>query len=393
MLRTFIALISRILQSSLSGNRGLIAVTALLLVIILSGTSCGSSERASSQSNSQEEEAEQQETPVEEAEEKAGIEEVVEAEPQETPIEEAEEKAGLEEISPSPDEEVNEAGRSGVVATVTRVIDGDTVEISPAIDGIEDVRFIGVDTPELNDPACGEHPYGIEASEFTRAQLGGQEVELEFDVEKTDRYGRLLAYVYHGEMFNETLLEEGYAQVATYPPNVKYVDRFEEAQAEARAANLGMWGLPADELGACPPQEPVPSQPKQKTPSAASDLDCSDFATREEAQAVLGADPSDPNGLDGNDNDGKACESLPSGASQQPKSTPNKAPQQPPPSQKSSPEPPQQASPEPSQQPPPSQKPPPSQESGADCSTGVKDVPVPPGSKGDRDKDGIACES
>jgi micrococcal nuclease len=388
LLKSTIALISRILQSKLARNWDLIAVTALLLVIVFSGTSCGSSERASSQSKSQEVEAEeaglevQPETPAEEAEE-AGLE----VQP-ETPAEEAEEEASLEEVGPALDEEGSDSGRFNAVATVTRVIDGDTVEISPAINGIEDVRFIGVDTPELNDPNCGEHPYGIEASEFTRAQLGGEEVELEFDVEKTDRYGRLLAYVYHGEMFNEVLLEQGYAQVATFPPNVKYVDRFEEAQAEAQAANLGMWALPADELGACPDQGPVQSQPAQKTPSAAGDLNCSDFATQEEALAVLRQDPSDPSNLD-NDSDGIPCETLPSSAGQQPKSTPKKAPQQssPEPSQQPSPEPPKQSSPEPSQQPSPSQQ------SGADCSAGEKDVPVPPGSKGDRDKDGIACES
>jgi micrococcal nuclease len=75
-------------------------------------------------------------------------------------------------------------------------------------------------------------------------------VSLELDVERVEPYGRLLAYVYlpNGEMFNETLLEEGYAQVATFPPNVKYVDSFLEAQREAREANRGLWGLSAGEL-------------------------------------------------------------------------------------------------------------------------------------------------
>jgi micrococcal nuclease len=100
------------------------------------------------------------------------------------------------------------------------VVDGDIVEITPAVDGIEEVRFKGVDTPESKDPNCGVQPCGSHASAFTTSELQSQEVELEFDEEKTDRYGRLLAYVYEdGEMFNEKLLEEGYAQVYTIPPN------------------------------------------------------------------------------------------------------------------------------------------------------------------------------
>ena len=73
---------------------------------------------------------------------------------------------------------------------------------------------------------------------------------MELDVQKVDPYGRLLAYIYlpDGQMFNETLVEEGYAQVATFPPNVRYVDRFPKAQREARAANRGLWGLSEEEL-------------------------------------------------------------------------------------------------------------------------------------------------
>jgi endonuclease YncB( thermonuclease family) len=125
----------------------------------------------------------------------------------------------------------NVAGQSDhdATATVTRVVDGDTVEISPPVEGLSTVRLIGVDTPETHG---GTQPYGPEASDFTREYLQGAEVALELDVEKIDPYGRLLAYVYlpDGQMFNETLVEEGYAQVATFPPNVKYVDRFLEAQ-------------------------------------------------------------------------------------------------------------------------------------------------------------------
>ena len=67
-------------------------------------------------------------------------------------------------------------------------------------------------------------------------------------------------------MFNETLLEEGYAQVATFLPNVKYVDRFEDAQAEAQAANRGMWALPAEELAGAPIESRYNRSPPRKLP-------------------------------------------------------------------------------------------------------------------------------
>ena len=243
------------------------------------------------------------------------------------------ESSGSDEEAAQEEEAANQDEYDATVR-VTRVIDGDTVEISPTIDGIEDVRFIGVDTPETKDPDCGVQPYGTEASAFTTSQLQGQEVQLEFDVEKTDRYDRLLAYVYpsDGTMFNETLLEEGYAQVATFPPNVRYVDRFLAAQEEARTAGNGIWGLSSEELAAqtyrsngiggsgCL-QEIIQSQdteedgeddakssPTPSVPSFCGDLDCSDFASQAEAQEALNDDPSDPNRLDA-DSDGEACES------------------------------------------------------------------------------------
>ncbi len=133
--------------------------------------------------------------------------------------------------------------------TVVRVTDGDTVRISPEVEGESKVRLIGVDTPETGADR-GPEPYGEEARDFTRRSLEGQDVTLEFDVERKDDYGRLLAYAYltDGTMFNETLLREGYAQVATFPPNTRYMNRFEEAQEEAREARRGIWGLPEGQL-------------------------------------------------------------------------------------------------------------------------------------------------
>jgi micrococcal nuclease len=130
-------------------------------------------------------------------------------------------------------------------ATVTRVVDGDTIDISPSVEGRSRVRLIGMDTPEVS---FGTQPYGREASDYAKRELEGDEVGLELDVQKIDPYGRFLAYVYlpDGQMFNETLLEEGHAQVATFPPNVKYVERFLEAQREARGRVAGCGGSPPD---------------------------------------------------------------------------------------------------------------------------------------------------
>lgn len=155
---------------------------------------------------------------------------------------------------------------------VARVIDGDTIELA----GGELVRYIGVDAPEtrrrigarwIEDP----EPFGREATEANRRWVEGRRVRLEYDVERRDRYGRLLAYVYvdgemvpppgasaksgssrvrdvafgeapGGGMVNAKLLEEGYAQLLTIPPNVKHADRFRQAQAAAREGRRGLWG-------------------------------------------------------------------------------------------------------------------------------------------------------
>ena|SRR5215208_3161847 len=205
---------------------------------------------------------------------------------------------------------------------VTRVVDGDTMDISPSVEGRSTVRLIGMDTPEVH---FGTQPYGPEASTFAKRQLEGEEVSLELDVKKIDPYGRLLAYVYlpNGQIFNEVLVEERYAQVATFPPNVKYQERFLKAQREAREANRGLWGLSSRELcqqtdrdngigGGCSGSEPEsPAASQSATPGSGADtnLDCASFETHEEAQRVFEQDLSDPHYLDG-DGDGVACEEL-----------------------------------------------------------------------------------
>lgn len=113
------------------------------------------------------------------------------------------------------------------VYDVVRVIDGDTIVVN--YNGNEEkVRMIGVDTPESVHPDSSKNTEaGVSASEYTKKHLEGKQVELEFDVQQRDQYGRLLAYVWvDGKMYNKTLLEDGIANLATYPPNVKYVDEF-----------------------------------------------------------------------------------------------------------------------------------------------------------------------
>ncbi|MCR8633602.1 thermonuclease family protein [Paenibacillus radicis (ex Xue et al. 2023)] len=131
------------------------------------------------------------------------------------------------------------SGRESV--KIDRVVDGDTFEIK--LNGKkEKVRLIGVDTPETKKPNTPVMFYGKEASDFTKKRLENKTVELEWDVERKDKYDRLLAYVWvEDELFNRTLVKEGYARIATFPPNVKYVDLFKKDQEEARNKQKGLW--------------------------------------------------------------------------------------------------------------------------------------------------------
>ena len=124
-------------------------------------------------------------------------------------------------------------------AVVQRVVDGDTVVLI----GGERVRYIGVDTPELHHPRKPVEWYAREAAEFNRRLVDGKRVRLELDVQKRDRYQRLLAYVHleDGTFVNAELLRQGYAQLLTIPPNVKHVDLFVQMQKEAREAGRGLW--------------------------------------------------------------------------------------------------------------------------------------------------------
>lgn len=124
------------------------------------------------------------------------------------------------------------------------------------IDGIEHrVRYIGINTPETVAPGRPVECFGREASDRNRELVEGQTVGLEKDVSETDDFGRLLRYVWLGDrMVNSILVEEGYANASTYPPDVKYAETFVALQAQAREAGRGLWGdvctTPAPSLAA-----------------------------------------------------------------------------------------------------------------------------------------------
>lgn len=115
---------------------------------------------------------------------------------------------------------------------VAKVIDGDTIELTSG----EKLRYIGIDTPEKAEP------FYQEAKNFNRKLVEGKKIRIEFDVQKRDKYGRLLGYVYVDDIFvNAELLKAGLAVLYTYPPNVKYVDYFTQLQKEARQLKSGIW--------------------------------------------------------------------------------------------------------------------------------------------------------
>ena len=126
-------------------------------------------------------------------------------------------------------------------AVVSRVIDGDTVELANG----ERVRLIGIDTPER------DRPYFQEAKEKLTELIEGKEVVLEKDISEQDRYGRLLRYVWLGSvLINLEMVKQGYANSYTYPPDVKYQEEILQAEREARQKGIGLWSptsLPTEE--------------------------------------------------------------------------------------------------------------------------------------------------
>lgn len=194
--------------------------------------------------------------------------------------------------------------------TVERHVDGDTLWVEDRVK----VRLIGIDTPETKHPTRTVECFGERAAGFLSDLLPlGTDVRLVFDVERQDRYGRTLAYVYRvsdGLFVNAELVRRGYAQAYTVPPNVAHVDEFLALQREARADRRGLWSACDD----VPAPAPAPradggcdaSYPDTCLPSPPPDLDCRDIGERR-----FRVEGGDPHNFDG-DGNGIGCE-APSG--------------------------------------------------------------------------------
>jgi micrococcal nuclease len=127
------------------------------------------------------------------------------------------------------------------VVTVARVVDGDTFVAQTEKQKFR-VRLIGVDTPETVKPQTPVQCFGPEASSYAKRALNGRQVRLVYDVDRYDRYGRVLAYVFVGsEFFNLELIRRGYGVVLTVPPDVAHVAEFVAAQVAARTSGRGLW--------------------------------------------------------------------------------------------------------------------------------------------------------
>jgi micrococcal nuclease len=197
------------------------------------------------------------------------------------------------------------------------VVDGDTIRVE--VEGMEyALRYIGIDTPETVHPSQPVEWMGKEASDANERLVSGRTVVLERDVSETDHYGRLLRYVWLHDangwlLINGELVRLGFAQVYTYPPDVKYDQLFLVLQRSAREGAVGLWGEPPEE--SAPPPEPTPTPgggtggqcdpayPSVCIAPSPPDLDCGDVPF--DNFAVL---PPDPHRFDG-DGDGVGCES------------------------------------------------------------------------------------
>ncbi len=197
------------------------------------------------------------------------------------------------------------------VVTVSKVVDGDTIEIT----GGRKLRYIGIDTPETVDPRRPLQCFGKEASNRNKELVLGKQVELEKDVSETDKFGRLLRYVYVGErMINEQLVQEGYAHASSYPPDIMYQERLTAVQAKARVENKGLWA--SCQGTSVPPKVPqVPGNastiitPAQGSSGFACDCSksCSQITSCDEAYYQLSTCGCKTRDSDG---DGVPCESL-----------------------------------------------------------------------------------
>ncbi len=144
-------------------------------------------------------------------------------------------------------------GEQGLVATIERVVDGDTVRLNLAGSGTESARLLGIDTPESVKPDSPVECYGPEASTHTADLLPpGTQVLIQRDREARDRYGRLLVYLWRQEdglFVNRALLLDGYASVLSISPNTTRRAELAAAERHARQRGVGLWGACEDPGG------------------------------------------------------------------------------------------------------------------------------------------------
>lgn len=129
---------------------------------------------------------------------------------------------------------------------VVKVIDGDTIIVRDSSGNDVHVRLIGINSPEPRDfKHRKKEPMGKEASAFANKLMQSGLVRLEFDVERHDKYGRTLAYVFtdKGVFVNDSMVKAGFAEVMTFPPNVKHTDRLVQSQLLARKEKRGIWSI------------------------------------------------------------------------------------------------------------------------------------------------------
>lgn len=152
----------------------------------------------------------------------------------------------LRSLDPASLPSVSAPCRPAELVFVTRVVDGDTIEVRSS-KWDEKIRMIGVDTPEVESSSTEEECYGPEASQFTKDALpAGTCLWLTFDRDCLDPYDRTLAYLHLGtgeqDFYQRRLLRSGYASVLIYEPNDAFEATFEQDEAAARDSELGLWG-------------------------------------------------------------------------------------------------------------------------------------------------------
>jgi micrococcal nuclease len=190
-----------------------------------------------------------------------------------------------------------------VSAIVTRIIDGDTIEVAIG-EKAYNVRYIGIDCPEETST---QDTYGMEATQKNKDLVLGKKVILIKDISETDQYNRLLRYVLVDDLFiNYELVAQGYASVVSYQPDIACNATFLSAEQMARNAQIGLWAPAITIIPTVPKVKNNncdPAYPTVCIPSPPPDLNCKDIPYRN--FMVL---PPDPHGFDGNDNDGIGCE-------------------------------------------------------------------------------------